>query len=241
MPSLLLLLTIALCTVSVNRGQSINATTQVILSNTTIVCPSISLDALQKNDAELKDLINQMWTSLTGRISDLESRLAYASSCSGSTGYSSSGSTLDGRIYRNLTIVSSWKLIYDRPYSDQTTTSILRNTSLLCPNQVLVGARRNSDPQLTLAAAGPKEVLQQQTAVNGTIRFGDVYWYLTASKSFGFSPNNRVFLNSGDMEESTPELRLSWHVDQNVGGYRIGTLKELNGDSAWRKVIYCLN
>jgi hypothetical protein len=70
-------------------------------------------------------------------------------------------------------------------------------------------------------------------------QLGQVYWYRTSGKSFGFSPSATIRQTSADNEDLNSPLRLSWLLDQNVGGYRAGTTRSLADNSLWHKVIYC--
>ena len=50
-----------------------------------------------------------------------------------------------------------------------------------------------------------------------------------------------VNLKPADTSLSHADGRLSWHLDQTIGGYRAGSLTNLNSNSVWRKVIYYCN
>ncbi len=79
-----------------------------------------------------------------------------------------------------------------------------------------------------MAAIGPVEVLQNQTVLNKPVKYGDVYWYMTPGNSFGFSSSNKINQKSANIDRTSPELRLSWHLDQSDGGYRAGATVDLN-------------
>ncbi|CAF1404016.1 unnamed protein product [Adineta steineri] len=246
-----MVLTIFLFTVFVANvltvfGQNNSVTTHVVVTNTTIVCPSTDIHTLHQANIELKETITQMWNALNARLDILESRLSCLSNCSepevSNSTITPSVLTLEEKIYQNLTIDGNWRVLYDQPYSHHTTTTNLLDAAKSCSNQVLVGARRNATiPQLELAAVGPVNVLQQQTVLNTPVKYGDVYWYSMTLKSFGFSPNNKTIQSTGDSFDSSSTLRLSWHLDQREGGYRAGSTLPLNQDAIWRKVIYCLD
>ncbi|CAF1219153.1 unnamed protein product [Rotaria sp. Silwood1] len=44
---------------------------------------------------------------------------------------------------------------------------------------------------------------------------------------------------NADNEDLNSPLRLSWLLDQNIGGYRAGAVRSLTDNSMWHKVIYC--
>ena len=63
-----------------------------------------------------------------------------------------------------------------------------------------------------------------------------LYWYNVYGNSFGFSPVENVNLNSADVEnDDQSEYRLSWHIDQGIGGYRAG---DMYPSGEYYKVIY---
>jgi hypothetical protein len=242
-----LFLVIFLANISIIFGQNNNVTTHVVVTNTTIVCQSPDVDALQRTNNELKETIIQMWNALNSRLDVLDARLSCVSNCSipevlNSTTTPSPVPELEQKIYQNLTINENWKLVYDQPYSHITTNDDLVKAASVCSNQVLVGASYGAnESQLVLAAVGPVEVLTHQTALNKPVQFGDVFWYNTAKNSFGFSPTKIITQGSADTNDKSSALRLSWHVDERSGGYRAGAATELNGNTIWRKLIYCLN
>ncbi|CAF1033858.1 unnamed protein product [Rotaria sordida] len=122
-------------------------------------------------------------------------------------------------------------------YSHQTRIEHLNQTAGLCHNHVLVAATFNGS--ISLAAAGPASVLTLNTIWNQPQLFGQVYWYRTNGKSFGFSPLPTIRQTSADNEDLNSPLRLSWLLDQNIGGYRAGAIRSLPDNSIWHKVIYC--
>lgn len=69
--------------------------------------------------------------------------------------------------------------------------------------------------------------------------FDSVYWYNFPGKSFGFVGSTySVYLNPADTYATSDTTRLSWNLDNEMGGYRAGTALNLNSDSTYRKVVY---
>jgi hypothetical protein len=68
-----------------------------------------------------------------------------------------------------------------------------------------------------------------------------VYWYNCDKQSFGFAASSRISLNSADTSSEQCERRLSWHLDQTSGGYRVGCTTNLNSDSSYYKQILILS
>ena len=91
--------------------------------------------------------------------------------------------------------------VYEQFYSHSTMSTDLDNarsqcntTSILCAAGGLV----NSDI-LDLVACGNCYAVLSPTTLNSPVFVGSVYWYMTAGKSFGFSPNSIITKNSADI------------------------------------------
>jgi hypothetical protein len=228
------------------HGNVIDPSVHVVSSNTTIYCPTVNIDELKQSNAELKQIIQEMWTTFQEKLTAIETRLGSASNHSIVEVVTNATITPDlprlaNQIYQNLTVGVNWTLVYDQPYKHNTSTMNLRNASMICNTRVVVGARPTGGSLLTVAAIGPKIVLQNQTDTNKPVQYGHVYWYATPNQSFGFSPNSNITQNSADTQDSLAGHRLSWHLDKADGGYRVGSIRELNNSDSWRKVIYCLD
>merc|ERR1719456_209324 len=96
------------------------------------------------------------------------------------------------------------------------------------------GSKRSSgDTRLHVAAFGRRGKVQNKRRVweNG------VYWYTQYPQSNGFSADSRLSLNSADTQNINGANRLSWHLHRgrNVGGYRSGSTKGLNGNKKWKE------
>ena len=145
----------------------------------------------------------------------------------------------------NVCNLNDWNRGYFATYDDITRSQFLKN---VCPNTddiiICVGAIKKADPNnLVICAFGPASILHNYTnsQVQAFIpeRFKNtkysVYWYHYKNKSFGFSHFPEVNLNSADTRDD--QYRLSWHL-QGLGGYRCGSIKDLNADKEYHKVIY---
>ena len=107
---------------------------------------------------------------------------------------------------------------------------------------VIVGARNGASGQFLLAAVGEYDaVFAATSSQNMAYENNGAYWYYYSPKSMGFASGPAVVLGSADVQDSpSPEDRLSWHLDQRSGGYRVGTVKELNNNADYYKVVmYC--
>jgi hypothetical protein len=132
-----------------------------------------------------------------------------------------------------------WSIIYDFPYSHVTTVDELRALKSRCKKQIIVGAIEGSSSTiLKIAAMGPSEILSLDSPLNQPTKYGNIHWYLTSNKSFGFAPSSTTInLNHVDHgEKDNSENRLSWGLT-GYGGYRAGAVIALLNNNEWRKII----
>ena len=64
------------------------------------------------------------------------------------------------------------------------------------------------------------------------------YFYFFPNRSFGFSPEKAISLGSADTFNISDPLRLSWHLDINTGGWRLGSINGLNSSTAYSRIIF---
>lgn len=205
-------------------------------TETTTCPPSISLDNL---DEMKKDIINTIIANLSleiaNKIEEMEVRLSSIIRSNTNPGKPLS---LSWQIYENLQVpLNGWLRVFDQPYSHKTCITDLNQAAGICRNEVLVGATYNQS--IVLAAVGPATVLSVNTLWNQPQQFGQVYWYRTNGKSFGFAPDSSIRQTLGDNYDLTNSQRLSWILDQDIGGYRVGSTRSFIDDSLWHKIIYC--
>lgn len=110
------------------------------------------------------------------------------------------------------------------------------------PNaMVVVGALYGtSATTVKIGGGGMAKNVFAETTSTSTASFNDnVYWYNVPTKSFGFVGGTySIFLSPADTYSTTDTTRLSWNLDNELGGYRAGSAINLNSDSTYRKVIY---
>ncbi|CAF1096024.1 unnamed protein product [Didymodactylos carnosus] len=136
-----------------------------------------------------------------------------------------------------LALLPQWHIIYDQLYSHKTTINEFHALLPKCSVNIIVGAiSKNSPTVLSLAACGPKDILSLNTLLNQPFKHDNVYWYLTPTKSFGFSPTSVIKQESPDIVSDQGYKRLSWYLD-SYGGYRVGNIINLTTSGDWRKVI----
>ena len=73
-----------------------------------------------------------------------------------------------------------------------------------------------------------KQVLKHTNGPTEAHRANGVYFYLRPGSSFGFSRSPRVNVSLHDQEAEDQQHRLSWILDGQHGGYRLGSLDGLN-------------
>ena len=214
--------------------ENITQTTDEMTTAPSSTCPPVIDPHLLQ---ELKnDILDQLLAAIADRFDALEERLSALSATEDKS--VSPPVRLSWQIYENLRIpLTGWTRMFDEPFNHKTRSEDLSQSAGLCHNDTLVGATFNGT--IVLAAAGPASVLSLNTNWNQPQQFGQVYWYKTTGKSFGFAPSSTIRQTSGDNEDLINTQRLSWLLDQNIGGYRVGALRSLHDNALWRKIIYC--
>ena len=105
--------------------------------------------------------------------------------------------------------------------------------SVLCAG----GGKVNSDI-LDLVSCGNCYSILAPTVLDKPIYVGSAYWYMTSGKSFGFSPIFSISQTTADMHDLSSPLRLSWHLNQNDGGWRLGSKTNLNKNQNYKKYLF---
>ena len=77
-----------------------------------------------------------------------------------------------------------------------------------------------------------------KTKPNEPSLHGLAYWYMVPKLSFGFSPSSIITQSQADTSIIESDLRLSWHLNLNSGGWRIGNITSLNNDNLYYKKIF---
>eukprot|EP00729_Bicosta_minor_P004855 gene4855-33271_t len=132
-----------------------------------------------------------------------------------------------------------WMTTYQRPYSHPTTSADL-DRGCDAGDQVIVAAMDTSFNLVVAACGECSSVMMQTTDRMNEHKHNGVSWYRYGPEgSFGFhgSTEGDKDLSSADMSERRCESRLSWHVDQKVGGYRAGCSELLQSSAEYWKII----
>ena len=135
-----------------------------------------------------------------------------------------------------LQFLEDWTAAYSKPYSHGTTREQLASVPAHA-RYVFVGAV-SPDGNIALAAMGERdEVLRVTDSVEKAHEHNGVHWYFKPGWAFGFSPTEEICLCNADTNDTSRELRLSWHLT-GQGGWRAGNAKDLNKSEEWRKLVY---
>ena len=131
---------------------------------------------------------------------------------------------------------NGWTLFYEQTYG----TAIGQSTTPIRPSgqYVILSGKAVGSTTILLAAAAPTAQVFTETVINTPQLLNGTYWYYTLSTtwpdqgSIGFAPTNSINQNSADYGNWTDPLRLSWHLSEGLGGYRLGDInRDTNGDN----------
>jgi len=133
-----------------------------------------------------------------------------------------------------------FRLVYNYTYGHRTTSAeILSIRSQCTPLTIIcVGGNRYDESFLRVVACANCLNVTTQTPLNRPQNYGAAYWYYTENNSFGYAPDSTITQNSADTYDQSSNLRLSWHIDGRSGGWRLGNVINLNGDTNYYKKVY---
>ena len=135
-------------------------------------------------------------------------------------------------------IDNGWTKFYEQTYGTITAT-----TAPLRPSEqyVILAGKAVGSSTIILAAAAPTSAVFTETVLNTPQLLNGTYWYNTPSKSIGFAPTATISQNTADQVDTSSVLRLSWHLNNIEGGWRLGSLTELNSSTAYLKQVWTWN
>jgi len=135
-------------------------------------------------------------------------------------------------------IDNGWTKFYEQTYGTITAT-----TAPLRPSEqyVILAGKAVGSSTIILAAAAPTSAVFTETVLNTPQLLNGTYWYNTPSNSIGFAPTATISQNIADQQDTSSILRLSWHLNNIQGGWRLGSLTELNYSTAYLKQVWTWN
>ena len=146
-------------------------------------------------------------------------------------------SGIQQNVSEQILIDNGWTKFYEQTYGTITAT-----TAPLRPSEqyVILAGKAVGSSTITLAAAAQTSAVFTETVINTPQLLNGTYWYNTPNQSIGFAPTGTILQGSADIEErfSGGDLRLSWHLISNQGGWRLGSVTELNYSTAYLKQVW---
>jgi hypothetical protein len=135
-------------------------------------------------------------------------------------------------------IDNGWTKFYEQTYGTITATAAPLRPS---EQYVILSGKAVGSSTITLAAAAPTSAVFTVTVLNTPQLLNGTYWYNTPSNSIGFAPTATISQNIADQQDTSSVLRLSWHLNNTQGGWRLGSLTELNYSTAYLKQVWTWN
>lgn len=123
-------------------------------------------------------------------------------------------------------IDNGWTLFYQQTYG----TPLDSTASQLRPGgqYVILSGKAVGSSTILLAAAAPTSQVFTETVIDTPQLINGTYWYNTPDRSIGFAPTGTIILGTADAQTPSDPLRLSWHLHNNVGGWRLGEINQFN-------------
>ena len=139
-----------------------------------------------------------------------------------------------------------FRIVYNQSYTEYATTTNelydLRKIECRKESIICVGGSDGNNNLLLVSCGDCQDILSLNTPINEPILINGAFWYLTPNKSFGFSPSQQIKQKApSDMfdciecpnrkkipcvfSECPDMLRLSWEIDGNYAGWRLGNKK----------------
>jgi hypothetical protein len=136
---------------------------------------------------------------------------------------------------------NGWTLFYEQTYATPTTD--IRPSG----QYVILSGKAVGSSNILLAAAAPTAQVFTETVRNTPQLLNGTYWYYTLNislqdgiplGSIGFAPTGVINQETADIQSRSDPLRLSWHIEPILGGYRLGDLNPLNDSTAYLKQVW---
>lgn len=172
------------------------------------------------------------------KLAALFATLAVAGAAHAAPTYLPTGAQLNVNI--NTVLNGGWTQCYVGTMAQPIGSSAQAVLSVCTGDYLMMAGRATgSDTLLSLAAA-----LRAETIVNTGANTSNTHvanganWYFAPEWSWGFTAlNDAVNLNSCDYQNSSPNS-VCLHTLDNVGGYRINDIVELNSSTAYQKIFF---
>jgi len=131
--------------------------------------------------------------------------------------------------------LNGWTLFYEQTYG----TVIGNTTTPIRPigQYVILSGKAVGSSTIMVAAAAPTAQVFTETVRNIPQLLNGTYWYYTLATncptcgSIGFAPTSSINQVSADISDLADPLRMSWHLQDGIGGYRLGTFLDGGNNS----------
>jgi hypothetical protein len=136
-----------------------------------------------------------------------------------------------------------YSYVYNKPYNHATKSSEMDEIKNSClPTTILcLGGRDSTNDVLLVVSCALCSVVLAKTEKNTPNLHNGAYWYYSpdanGSRSIGFAPNSGINQGNADGIDQFNNQRVSWHLTGSVGGFRLGSLINLDDDTRYYKVI----
>jgi hypothetical protein len=136
-----------------------------------------------------------------------------------------------------------YSYVYNKPYKHKTTSSEMDEikSSCLPTTSLCLGGRDSTNDVLLVVSCGLCSVVFTKTAKNTPNIHNGAYWYYTPdvndSRSMGFAPNSTIDQRNPDYFDLSNNQRVSWRLNTQWGGYRLGSLIDLDDGIRYYMVI----
>ena len=149
------------------------------------------------------------------------------------------------RNFNTLSMSNGWSQCYNGTYNIALNTAVLTSILNVCnKGKLMLGCRLKTSSLLSVVAMGLRaDVLYNcGTSATCTKVVNGVGWYFSTDYSWGFVNNtDSVSRSTCDTASTNPDYRLCWHTESTSGGYRCGSVVNLNSDTTYERVIYHSN
>jgi len=159
----------------------------------------------------------------------------------GSSSSSSPASGIDINVSQSALESAGWSVCHSELYG-QSGTVITDILSACSGENLMLACRAVGESDFLVAAYAPKTDVTYDTGIDysTTHSTGSVEWYYNDSYSWGFAKGgDDVYKNSCDINSTDAEYRMCLHTNSGnlSGGYRCGTVTNLNSSSDYERVF----
>jgi hypothetical protein len=151
---------------------------------------------------------------------------------------------IQNNVHVSKLTVSGYSYVYNKPYNHKTTSSEMDEIkkSCLTTTNLCLGGRDSTNDVLLVVSCGLCSVVFTKTAAYTPNLHNGAYWYYTPDcsdtcQSMGFAPNSTINQDNPDTFDKSNNQRVSWRLNTQWGGYRLGSLIDLDYNTRYYMVI----